>query len=296
MLKKYLTIALTLALVFPLIAQRNMDAVVIKPIQVTDNFYMLQGRGGNIGLFLGADGTLMIDDQFAPLAPKIMAVIDSLADKRVTYLINTHWHGDHTGGNAAFATEGATIVAHHNVRERLSTDQIRPFGRTTEAAPKIAWPTLTYSENMQVHINGESVQLIHHHNAHTDGDSFVYFPSMNVLHMGDTFFRGRFPFVDVAMGGSPDGLIAAVEAALMISDEDTKIVPGHGDLSSKQDLSDYMQMLKIMRDRVKRKISDNVALEDIDNEAITNGYEEWGTGFINAEKYVQMLYSYYTEE
>ncbi len=275
---------------------QNFDKVRIKPIKVTEDIYMLVGAGGNIGLFLGAEGTVMIDDQFAPLAPKISAVIDSLADTNIKYLINTHWHGDHTGGNMAFAEKGATIVAHDNVRERLSKQQIRPFGRSTEAAPEMAWPKLTFSESMSVHINGESIQLIHHHNAHTDGDAFVYFPSYNVLHMGDCFFRSRFPYVDVDMGGTPDGIIAAVEAALMISDEDTKIIPGHGDLSDKEDLSTYHQMLMIMRDRIKRELKNGTAMEDLDIAGLSKGFEEWGTGFISADKFVKMLYKFYSEE
>lgn len=270
--------------------------VEITSLEVTENIFMLVGAGGNIGVFLGPEGTVMIDDQFAPFAPKIKAVIDSLAETNIKYLINTHWHGDHTGGNEAFAKMGATIVAHDNVRERLSHKQIRPFGKSTEAAPELAWPRLTFSEQMNVHINGESIQLIHHHNAHTDGDAFVYFPSYNVLHMGDCFFKGRFPFVDVDMGGTPDGIIEAVAAALMLADEDTKIIPGHGTLATKQDLSDYNQMLLIMRSRIKKEIQNGVLQEDLNYEELTKGYEDWGTGFISGEKYVKMLYNYFSEE
>lgn len=270
--------------------------VQINPDKVTDNIYLLYGAGGNIGLFLGEDGAVMIDDQFAKMSDKIMSVVDSLSETPIRYLINTHWHGDHTGGNAYFAEKGATIVAHENVRERLSHDQIRPFGRSTEAAPEIAWPTLTYNDEMQIHINGESLQLIHHHNAHTDGDAFIYFPSYNVLHMGDCFFRNRFPFIDVQMGGSPDGLIEAVAGALMLCDEDTKIIPGHGILSDKQDLLDYHQMLKIMRDRVKAEIKKTTAEDALDFASLTKGFEAWGTGFISGEKFVKTLYKAYMEE
>lgn len=294
-IKDHFHVLLFLCLACFVSAQR-FDKVKIEPVKVTDDIYMLVGAGGNIGLFLGPEGTVMIDDQFAPLAPKISAVIDSLADTSIKYLINTHWHGDHTGGNLAFAEKGATIVAHDNVRERLSKKQIRPFGRSTDAAPEMAWPKLTFSENMSVHINGESIQLLHNHNAHTDGDAFVYFPSYNVLHMGDCFFRARFPYVDVDMGGTPDGIIAAVEAALMICDEDTKIIPGHGDLSNKDDLSTYHQMLMIMRDRIKREIKDGAAMEDLDIASLAMGFEDWGTGFIPADKFIKMLYNFYSEE
>lgn len=273
---------------------QNLE-IQINPEKVTDDIYLLYGAGGNIGLFLGEDGAVMIDDQFAKVSEKIMSVVDSLSDTDIKYLINTHWHGDHTGGNAFFAEKGATIVAHENVRERLSHDQIRPFGRSTEAAPEIAWPVLTYNDKMQIHINGESLQLIHHHNAHTDGDAFVFFPSYNVLHMGDCFFKNRFPYVDVAMGGSPEGLIQAVEAALMITDEDTKIIPGHGTLADKQHLQDYHQMLLIMRDRVKTELNNGTALDVLDVATLIKGYEAWGDGFISGEKYVKMLGTFYSE-
>jgi len=290
---QYLTLIIFLVTASIVTAQR--EKTPITPVQVTDRIIMLKGSGGNIGVFLDDDGVIMIDDQFAYMADKISAAIAEQTDMPIKYLINTHWHGDHTGGNEIFGNKGATIIAHDNVRKRLSTDQIRPFGRTTAASPVIAWPKLTYNEEFTIHTKEESIELIHVHNAHTDGDSFVYFPMSNVLHMGDTFFVGRFPFVDVDMGGSPDGLIAAVEAALMIVDEDTQIIPGHGELSNKQNLKDYHQMLLIMRDRVKAAMADGMAEDAVDVETLTKGFESWGTGFINGEKYVKMLWKSYSE-
>jgi len=290
---QYLTLIIFLVTASIVTAQR--EKTPITPVQVTDRIIMLKGSGGNIGVFLDDDGVIMIDDQFAYMADKISAAIAEQTDMPIKYLINTHWHGDHTGGNEIFGNKGATIIAHDNVRKRLSTDQIRPFGRTTAASPVIAWPKLTYNEEFTIHTKEESIELIHVHNAHTDGDSFVYFPMSNVLHMGDTFFVGRFPFVDVDMGGSPDGLIAAVEAALMIVDEDTQIIPGHGELSNKQNLKDYHQMLLIMRDRVKAAMADGMAEDAVDVETLTKGFESWGTGFINGEKYVKMLWRSYSE-
>lgn len=273
-------------------AQR-FDKVQIKAEKLSDNVHVLFGAGGNIGVLTGADGVVMIDAQFADLSEKIKVTIDSLSSSDVRYLVNTHWHGDHTGGNANFARDGATIIAHDNVKARLEVEQIRPFGRTTPASPEIAWPKLTFNEEMNIHINGETMHLIHVHNAHTDGDAFVYFPGQNILHMGDCFFRGRFPFVDLDMGGSFDGAVSAVEAALLICDENTKIIPGHGPISNNEDLSDYLQMMKIMKERVMTSIDDGVTLDNVDVETLTKGYEEWGTGFIKPDGFIKMLYRSY---
>ncbi|MBT8233477.1 MAG: MBL fold metallo-hydrolase [Saprospiraceae bacterium] len=291
---KIITIIFALFLSASLYCQ-NWDEIDIKPIKVTDNIYMLTGGGGNIGLCVGEDGIVMIDDQFAPLSEKINATLREISDQEIKYLINTHWHGDHTGGNENFANDGATIVAHDNVHKRLSTEQIRPFGRTTPASPEAAWPQLTFDERMTIHFNGQSIHLIHIHNAHTDGDAFVYFPEDNVLHMGDCFFKDRFPYIDRDMGGSPDGAIKAVELALMIADGETQIIPGHGSLANKDDLLRYHTMLITMRDRIKKVIKENVSEEDLDFDSLTQDYETWGGGFINNEKMVKTFFSAYTD-
>lgn len=269
---------------------QRFDNVVIKTHDVADGIYMLEGAGGNIGIFAGDDGVLMIDGQFSDLSEKIKIVIDSISDHPVKYLVNTHWHGDHTGGNANFAKDGATIIAQHEVRKRLTVDQVRPFGRTTPAADTLAWPTLSFGEDMEIHMNGESVQLMHVHNAHTDGDSFVYFPMANVLHMGDCFFKDRFPYIDLEMGGSVAGAIAAIEAAMMIIDEETIIIPGHGSLAKKEDLRRYLAMITTVRDRVNNVSTEETKLEDLDVESLTEGYEDWGGGFINGEKWIGTLF------
>jgi len=278
-----------------LISQRDFSDVTITTEKVTDNIYMLQGSGGNIAILTGEDGTLMVDDQFAPLSEKIMAAIKNISDQPVHYLLNTHWHGDHTGGNENFANAGATIIAHDNVRKRLSTDNLRPFGRTTPASPEAAWPQLTFNDEMHIHYNNENIHLIHNHNAHTDGDAFVYFSDSNVLHMGDCFFKDRFPYIDRDMGGSPDGYIKAVSQAILITDSDTKIIPGHGSLAGKQDLLNYYNMLITMRDRVKKSISDGQSMEEALAANLTEGYESWGKGFINEEAIVKVLYGAYVE-
>ena len=286
---KLLSLVFFLAITSIVSAQR--EKTPITPVQVTDRILMLKGSGGNIGVFLDDDGVIMIDDQFAYMAEKISAAIAEKTDMPIKYLINTHWHGDHTGGNEIFGNKGATIIAHDNVRKRLSTDQVRPFGRTTEASPAMAWPKLTYNEEFTIHTSDESIELIHIHNAHTDGDSFVFFPMSNVLHMGDTFFVGRFPFVDVDMGGSPDGLIAAVEAALMIVDEDTQIIPGHGALSNPIELEVYRQMLLDVKQRTENAIAQGLTLEQFIASNPTSDYDAtWGNGFLTPAAFLTIVY------
>ena len=274
---------------------QDFDNVTITSQKVSDNIYMLVGMGGNIGVFTGEEGTLMIDGQFAQLSTKIKNAILELSDKPVHYLVNTHWHGDHTGSNENFANEGAVIVSHQNVRKRMSTDQRRPFRGTTPASPKAALPVITFDENMQLHFNGESIQLIHHHTAHTDGDAFIYFPLANVLHMGDCFFNYLFPYVDTASGGHPDGAIKAVEAALLLADEKTKIIPGHGVLANKDDLQQYLTMYLTIRDRIKEALEDGALIDEALINKVAEGFESWEWGFIDAEKFVKMMYSAYAD-
>ncbi|NNE26778.1 MAG: MBL fold metallo-hydrolase [Saprospiraceae bacterium] len=281
--------------IIPLGGYAQWDDVNITVNKVQGNVYMLEGRGGNIGLFVGEDMTLLIDDQFAPLSEKIKSAVQSVSDNPIHYIVNTHWHGDHTGGNANFAEMGATIVAHENVRTRLSTEQKRPFRNPTPAAPEAAWPDITFDENLQLHLNGESVQLIHVHNAHTDGDVFVYFPESNVLHMGDCFFKDRFPYVDLGSGGSPDGAIKAVETALMITDQNSKIIPGHGALATRDDLVRFKEMWVTMRSRIKDAITNGRSLEDMKAGMLTEGYDGWGDFFISDEKMIEMLFRSYSE-
>jgi len=273
-------------------AQSRFDDVVIKTNKVTDQIYMLEGSGGNIGVMIGGDGVFMIDDQYAPLSEKIKTAIGTLSDKRIKYLINTHWHGDHTGGNENFAKDGAIIVAQENVRERKSTEQHnKAFNRTTPAAPQITWPTITFKENMTFHINGQKVVLMHVHNAHTDGDSFVWFPESNVLHMGDCFFKDRFPYIDLGSGGSVQGALRAIEVAMMLTDADTQIIPGHGTMGNKSDLLRYYQMLTTMYDRVKKEVVAGKTVDEIKAAGLTKDYVEWGSGFINEERIIDIIWT-----
>lgn len=276
---------------------QGFDDVEIITHQVTDKIYMLEGRGGNVGVLIGDEGVIMIDDQFAPLSEKLKTAIAELSDHPVKYLLNTHWHGDHTGGNANFGSEGAIIVAHNNVRERLSTDQFnKAFNRTTEASPEEAWPQITFTEDVQLHLNDETVMLIHVHNAHTDGDSFVWFADSNVLHMGDTFFKDRFPYIDLGSGGTTAGYLKAAQTALMLTDSKTKIIPGHGPLANKMDLLRFYTMLNEMHTRVQEQIDMGKSIEEIKAAGLDKGYEDWGSGFINGERIVDIIWTDLTRE
>ncbi|WP_166962855.1 MBL fold metallo-hydrolase [Yeosuana marina] len=265
-------------------AQENQD-VVIKTQQLSDNVYMLTGQGGNIGLSIGDDGVFMIDDQFARLTPKILDAIRALSDKPIQYLVNTHWHGDHTGGNDNIAKQGAKIIAHDNVYQRLST--------STPKTPKEALPVITFNDKLHIHINGEDVLVFHVDNAHTDGDALLYFPESNVLHTGDTFFNKLYPYIDLDSGGSVNGYIDAVKKALIVVDDDTKIIPGHGVLGTKKEYQFFLSMLEDLKSKVLAEIAlgkteDEVAV----NSDITKTYDDLGYSwaFINSEKIRRTFY------
>ena len=270
--------------------QSRFDDVVITETHLTDQVYMLEGSGGNIGLIIGEDGALLIDDQFAPLAEKIKAKVAELNDGPIAYVANTHWHGDHTGGNETFGSEGATIIAHKNVRERMSTEYTRG-DRVIPPSPAAALPVITYGEDLQLYFSGVELHAIHVDRAHTDGDAFIWMPKENVLHMGDCFFNKRFPFIDLNSGGSVNGAIDAVSAALLMVDNETQIIPGHGPLANKADLETYLRMLKDIRTRVNAFITMGKSLEEVDISVVVEGYEELGFGFINAERLVQTFYN-----
>jgi cyclase len=223
------------------VAQQDFTRVEIKTTQVTGNIYMLNGTGGNIGASVGPDGILIIDDKFAPLADKIRAALRKIGGGKLQFILNTHFHGDHTGGNEAFGPE-APIIAHTNVRKRLMTEQTRG-GRTSPAAPKKAWPVVTFDESLSVHFNGEEIKAIHYPHGHTDGDVVLFFTQSKVVHMGDVFFAGRFPFVDLDSGGDVEGLIENIGELVQQLPPGVKIIPGHGPVSSLNDLKAYHGML-----------------------------------------------------
>lgn len=261
--------------------------VQIEVTKVTDHIYMLVGQGGNIAISVGEDGVFMIDDQFAHLTPKILKAIQSVTDKPVEFLINTHWHGDHTGGNENMQKEGAVIVAHENVRKRMSMDQFNKERKTTKkASPKEALPVITFSKDVSFFFNDESIFIFHVHEAHTDGDAMVYFTKSNVLHTGDAYFQGKYPYIDLNSGGSTQGYIAAIKKALLVINDDTKIIPGHRNMSTKTELQAYLEMLENIERNVFAEIRAGKTEEEvIKNTSITKKYDDLGYGdwFISGE-------------
>jgi glyoxylase-like metal-dependent hydrolase (beta-lactamase superfamily II) len=284
----------TLLLLFTLSVkaqQQDFSKVQIKATKVAGNVYMLEGAGGNIGVSVGPDGILIVDDQFAPLADKIRAALKELGQGKLRFILNTHWHGDHTGGNIAFGPE-APIIAHDNVRKRLATEQrSEVFKSTTPASPKEALPVITFDQSLAVHFNGEEIRAIHYPKGHTDGDSVIFFTNSNVVHLGDDFFAGRFPFVDLESGGSVEGLIKNIGEIIARIPADAKLIPGHGPLSTVDDLKSYHRMLQQTTEIVRQKMTAGKTLDQIKSEGLPAEWAPWGTGFIKTDRWVETIYN-----
>lgn len=285
-------VALCVALVglVPAAAQ-DFSKVEVTVQKLTDSTYLLLGAGGNIGLSVGDDAVFVIDDQFAPLAPKIKAAIARITSRPVQFVLNTHFHYDHTGGNEAFGKDGALIVAHDNVRRRMSSEQLISFiGARQAASPRIALPVVTVPGEVKLHVNGDEVHAFHVPAAHTDGDLVVHFAKSNVVHMGDTFFNGMYPFIDAGSGGTPDGVIAAYDRVLALTDAQTKIIPGHGPLATRADLQTTRDMLAAVTARIKAARQAGQSNELIAAGKPAAEYDaKYGGGFIKAEQFVQMM-------
>ena len=274
-------------------AQR-FDNVEIITTKLSEHTYMLEGAGGNIGLSVGDDGVFIIDDQFAPLSEKILNAIKQLSDKHLKFLANTHYHGDHSGGNENMTKAGAIIIAHDNVKKRLEANQ-----RDGSLKPKEALPVITFNDKLNITINGESVAIFHVSNAHTDGDSLLYFTVSNVLHTGDTYFNGRYPYIDLNSGGSVKGYIEAAKKGLMLIDEDTKIIPGHGKLSNIEDYKGFLKMLEALRTNIQKAIDDGKTEDEVKADTnLTQTYDDldFGSGFISSEKIRVTFYKSLKEE
>jgi glyoxylase-like metal-dependent hydrolase (beta-lactamase superfamily II) len=273
-------------------AQQDFSKVEIKPTKLADGLFMLTGAGGNMALSVGEDAVFLVDDQYAPLTERIKAAIAAITDKPVRFVLNTHWHFDHTGGNENLGQAGALIVAHDNVRKRMSVEQfIKDFDMKVPASPKAALPIITFSETTTFHLNGEEIQAVHVPPAHTDGDSLVQYRKANVLHMGDTFFNGSYPFFDMSSGGSVDGMIAAGEKALSLVNASTKIIPGHGPLADRKALESYLAMLKTSRDRIKSLVSAGKSVDEIIAAKPLAEFDgTWGKGFIQPDQFLRLLH------
>ncbi len=277
--------------------QQDYSKVQIKVTKVSGNIYMLEGEGGNIAASVGEDGIVIVDDQYAPLAEKIQAALKGLGitDKPVRFVINTHYHGDHTGGNAPFSTAGSTVIAQDNVRKRLETGGAVGNGGSVKMdvkpADKAALPVITFEHDVTVHLNGEDIRALHFPAGHTDGDAVIFFPKNNVVHMGDDFVRYGFPFIDVMSGGSVQGMIAAMEKVSSQLPADVKVIPGHGEVSNLDDVRAYVKMLKETSGAVQKAIDKKETVEQMKQEKILEPWKKWSGGFIDQDKFIETLYN-----
>jgi glyoxylase-like metal-dependent hydrolase (beta-lactamase superfamily II) len=275
-----------------LVAAQDAGEVVVEATRVAGHVYMITGRGGNLGLSVGADGAFLIDDQYAPLTERILAAVAELTPEPVRFVVNTHWHGDHTGGNENLGEAGAFIVAHENVRRRMSTDQfMTAFNRSVPAAPAGALPVITFTDSVTFHWNDDELHVVHVEPAHTDGDSIIHFRRANVIHMGDTYFSGMYPFIDVDRDGSIAGMIEAVDRALELVDDRTRIIPGHGPLSGVAELRSYRDMLQTVHDRLRKLIDEGRSRDQVIAAKPTRDLDaEWGRGFMRPDQWVGIVY------
>ena len=273
-------------------AQSDFSKVEIRTTSLGSGIAMLEGSGGNLGVSTGPDGVFLIDDQFAPLTGKIRAAIAKLSPEPIRFVLNTHWHGDHTGGNENLGRGGVLILAHHHVRARMSSEQFMASrGITIPASPPEALPVVTFEDGVSLHLNGHTIEVHHVEPAHTDGDSIVHFREADVLHLGDTYFSGFYPFFDSSSGGRIDGMIAAAERALELAGPETRIIPGHGPLSNRKDLVRSRQMLIQIRDRVRNLIEDGKDRAQVVAAHPSRSFDaEFGKGFIKPDDFVALVY------
>jgi cyclase len=276
----------------------DLRKVEIKVSKVAGNVYLLQGVGGNIGASIGDDGIVLVDDESAPLTDKIQAALRGITDKPVRFVINTHYHGDHIGGNAYFQKQATPIIAHDNARRRMESGGATGNGGSmhfeAKPQPKDALPVITYDHAVTLHLNGEDIRVLHFPSGHTDGDSVVFFPKSNVVHMGDEFVT-HFPFVDVEAGGSLSGMIDAVENVLAQVPANVKVIPGHGEVSSRDELQAYLTMMKATRDSVARALKDGKTLDQMKQAKILDPWKKYSGEFVTEDAFLETLYISLTE-
>jgi cyclase len=274
--------------------EEDFSKVEIKVSKVAGSVHMLEGAGGNIGASVGEDGIVIVDDQYAPLAEKIQAALKGVTDKPVRFVINTHYHGDHTGGNAYFQKQ-APVIAHDNVRKRLETGGTAgnrgSISRVNQPAAKDALPILTFDHDITVHLNGEDIRALHFPSGHTDGDSIIFFPKSNVVHMGDDFVRYGFPFIDLAGGGSVKGMIAALEEVIPKLPPDVKVIPGHGQISNLDDVREYTKMLVDTSAVVEKGVQQGKTLDQLKQEKVLEPWKKWSGDFVSSDVFIETLYN-----
>lgn len=284
------TLFFVLLLPISLQAQQNFDTVKIRPFPLTDNVYMLTGSGGNIGLLVGPEGNLIVDDQYAPLSVKIRQGVYAINPGEVRYVINTHLHGDHTGGNENFRKVGATLVAHDNVRARMMKESVNREGKTVPPRSPESWPVVTFERRLNVHLNGEDLELHYLDRGHTDGDVIVKFRKANVIHTGDAFVRERYPFIDITSGGSFLGYIHTLQQIYDLADDQTKIIPGHGALATRADVKALHDKLADIRDQVMAALNKGTKPEELGSLPIATKYDpEFGKGFVKGKDFVLLV-------
>jgi cyclase len=296
-MRRTLTIALAMLCIATAGAQPAPDysKAEVKSEKLTDNLYMLTSSGviaGNVALLVGPNGALLVDDQFTPLVPKITAAVAAVTNAPVRFVLNTHWHDDHTGGNAPLGKAGAVIIAHDNTFKRVSTEQfIDLFNARIPAKPPEAWPLVTFADSVSLHLNGEDIEAVHVANAHTDSDAIVYFKKANVVHTGDVFLGPAYPFIDTGSGGSIDGVIAAAATVLARIDDNTRIIPGHAPMQKKQELAAWRGMLITVRGRVAEAIRAGQTQEQVVAAGVSKEFDaKYGKGFITPTVFVQRAY------
>jgi len=273
---------------------RDFSKVEIKVTKVSGNVYMLEGAGGNIGASVGEDGIVVVDDQYAPLAEKIQAALKGVTDKPVRFIINTHFHGDHTGGNAYFQKQ-APVIAHDNVRKRLEEGgtggNLGSISMERKPAAKEALPIITFDHDVTVHLNGEDIRALHFPSGHTDGDSIIFFPKSNVVHMGDDFVRYGFPFIDLGSGGSGEGMIAALQEVIPKLPADVKVIPGHGNISNLDDVREFVKMLVETRAAVEKGVKQGKTLDQLKQEKVLDPWKKWNGDFVTTDAFTETLYN-----
>lgn len=288
---QFCSLALVLFLIFVSSVAQDFSKIEVRTVTISDGIYLLMGAGGNIGVLTGKDGVLVVDTSYTEMYEKLKTAITKISERPVLYVVLTHQHFDHVNGNELFAQSGATIVSHENVRKGMEVDWIHPGFPKVPAYPEIALPIMTYNESLTFHFNGEDIKIFNLGDAHTNGDSIVYFQKANVVHMGDLYFNGGYPFIDVPHGGTIDGIIATLDHVIALINDETKVIPGHGPLSNRAELKEYRDMLATIRSRVKNLIKEGKTMKEVVASKPTSDFDRDPEVMMPADYFVQILYN-----